>query len=89
MINSITAIDDGIDFIDATITGMGRGAGNLKMELLLTYLNKHHGLNVDFNVLGNIITTFTPLLENINGEQICHTCFLEQIIFHKKKLWIG
>ena len=75
LINSITAIDDGIDFIDATITGMGRGAGNLKMELLLTYLNKHHGLNVDFNVLGNIITTFT--------------CFLEQIIFHKKKLWIG
>ena len=63
LINSITAIDDGIDFIDATITGMGRGAGNLKMELLLTYLNKHHGLNVDFNVLGNIITTFTPLLE--------------------------
>lgn len=61
LINTLTAIDYGIDYVDATITGMGRGAGNLKMELLLTYLNKHNGLDVDFNVLGNVITAFEPL----------------------------
>lgn len=63
LINTLTAIDNGIDYVDATITGMGRGAGNLKMELLLTYLNKHKGLDVDFNVLGDVITAFTPLKE--------------------------
>ena len=61
LINTLTAIENGIDYVDATITGMGRGAGNLKMELLLTYLNKHQGLDVDFNVLGDVITAFTPL----------------------------
>ena len=63
LINTLTAIENGIDYVDATITGMGRGAGNLKMELLLTYLNKHEGLEVDFNVLGDVITAFAPLKE--------------------------
>lgn len=36
--NSIAAIDAGVDFVDATITGMGRGAGNCPLELLLFYL---------------------------------------------------
>ncbi len=61
LINSLTALEDGVDCIDATILGMGRGAGNLKMELLLTYLNKE-GLEVDFNTLGDLITSFSPLL---------------------------
>ena len=63
LINTLTAIENGIDYVDATITGMGRGAGNLEMELLLTYLNKHNGLEVNFNVLGDVITAFTPLKE--------------------------
>lgn len=63
LINTLTAIECGVDFVDATILGMGRGAGNLKMELLLTYLNKHQDLNVDFNVLSELITSFMPLYE--------------------------
>ena len=63
LINTLTAIECGVGFVDATILGMGRGAGNLNMELLLTYLNKYHGLDVDFNVLGNVIMAFTPLIE--------------------------
>ena len=62
LINTLTAIDCGVDYVDATILGMGRGAGNLKMELLLTVLNKQ-GLEVDFNILGDVITSFTPLYE--------------------------
>ena len=38
LINSITAMQEGCEIIDSTITGMGRGAGNLRTELLLTYL---------------------------------------------------
>ena len=60
--NTLKAIETGVDSVDATILGMGRGAGNLNTELLLSYLNKK-GLTVDFNVLGDVITTFNPLFE--------------------------
>lgn len=63
LINTITAMKLGVDYVDATILGMGRGAGNLNMELLLTYLNAHESMQVDFNVLGDVITAFTPLYE--------------------------
>lgn len=61
LINTITAMKLGVDYVDATILGMGRGAGNLNMELLLTYLNAHEGLKVDFNVLSDVISAFSPL----------------------------
>ena len=35
LINSLSAIDLGVNYVDATILGMGRGAGNTKMENLL------------------------------------------------------
>lgn len=60
-INTITAIDCGADIVDATITGMGRGAGNLKTELLLTALNASHELEVDFNALSGVVDDFTIL----------------------------
>lgn len=62
LINTLTAIECGVDFVDATALGMGRGAGNLNMELLLTFL-KNEGLDVDFNVLGDYVSTFQPLLD--------------------------
>lgn len=34
-INGITALENGFDYIDATVTGMGRGAGNLVLEHFL------------------------------------------------------
>lgn len=63
LINTVTAIESGCDYVDATIMGMGRGAGNLNMELLLTYLNAHDNLVVDFNVLGDVVSSFKPLME--------------------------
>ena len=63
LINTLTAIECGVDSVDATILGMGRGAGNLNMELLLTYLNKHFGLSVNFNELGEAVQAFIPLFE--------------------------
>jgi len=37
--NTIAAIEEGVDFVDGTIFGMGRGAGNCPLELLLMYLD--------------------------------------------------
>jgi len=36
--NSEVAIADGVDYVDGTVMGMGRGAGNLKLEQLLLSL---------------------------------------------------
>lgn len=55
--NALSAIEEGVEFIDSTICGMGRGAGNLETELLLTVLNQQ-GLDVDFNILGKVVETF-------------------------------
>ena len=35
----LAAIDEGADVVDATVYGMGRGAGNVPLELLLMYLD--------------------------------------------------
>ncbi|MFV0237934.1 MAG: aldolase catalytic domain-containing protein [Flavobacteriales bacterium] len=60
-INTLTAIDSGCEIVDATITGMGRGAGNLKTELLLTSLANNKGLEVSFNSLSAIVEDFEAL----------------------------
>jgi 4-hydroxy 2-oxovalerate aldolase len=39
LINSLSAIDSGVNYVDATILGMGRGAGNTKMENLLVEIS--------------------------------------------------
>ncbi|OYU85083.1 MAG: hypothetical protein CFE24_03745 [Flavobacterium sp. BFFFF2] len=61
LINTLTAIDCGADIVDVTITGMGRGAGNLKTELLLTSLNAKGLLDFDFNPLSKVVDVFSEL----------------------------
>lgn len=61
LINTITAIDAGCDIVDATITGMGRGAGNLKTELLLTYLESAKKLPVAYRELSKVVSEFEEL----------------------------
>ncbi len=61
LINTLTAIEQGVDIVDCTITGMGRGAGNLKTELLLTVLSSQGKLNFPFNDLSKTVDTFTKI----------------------------
>jgi 4-hydroxy 2-oxovalerate aldolase len=64
LINTLTAIDEGCKIVDATITGMGRGAGNVKTELLLTALNAQGKISVDFNPLSKVVDGVTTLQKN-------------------------
>jgi len=59
--NTLTAIDENVDIVDATITGMGRGAGNLKTELLLCSLQSKKVLDFDYNELAKIVDAFVEL----------------------------
>lgn len=38
--NTLEALNKGIDIVDATVFGMGRGAGNLPLETLIAYYEK-------------------------------------------------
>lgn len=57
--NTIEAVGDGVDWLDATYAAMGRGAGNCAMELLLGFLK-----NPKYNVYPTIqfIEQYIPAL---------------------------
>ena len=56
--NTIVAIDEGADFVDGTIFGMGRGAGNAPLELLLMYLDDPR---FDVRPILNLMDDYVPL----------------------------
>jgi 4-hydroxy 2-oxovalerate aldolase len=60
--NALAAIAAGADIIDSTILGMGRGAGNLKTELLLTYWSELSGDRLDLSDLGSLLEIFQKQL---------------------------
>lgn len=61
LINTITAIDEGCQIVDATITGMGRGAGNLRTELLLTYFDSKNKLELKYASMSGVVASFETL----------------------------
>jgi 4-hydroxy 2-oxovalerate aldolase len=61
--NTLAALQEGVDIVDSTITGMGRGAGNLKTELLLTILQSQNKISFDYNALSKVVDDFTELQE--------------------------
>lgn len=61
--NSLQAVQDGVTWIDGTVLGMGRGAGNVKTEYLAIELDSfrpERSCNIT-NLMGLIRKYFTPL----------------------------
>ena len=59
LVNTITAIENGVNWCDGTLTGMGRGAGNVPTESLLMELeldSKHKGKAMNLH----------PIVEELN-----------------------
>ena len=55
------AIEKGITYCDCTVTGMGRGAGNVTTESLLMELDDKSILDVDLSLLQGTVADFSIL----------------------------
>jgi len=86
--NSLTAINNSIDWVDCTVTGMGRGPGNTKTENLILELGKSKN---NLIVLLNLIKKyFDPLKEKYKwgsnffyyfaGINSIHPSFVQQML---------
>ncbi len=59
LINSIAAVENGITWIDGTVTGMGRGAGNVSTESLILEMSNNGYHNGDGNLIQRTVEDFT------------------------------
>jgi len=60
--NTLASIDGEVNWVDGTILGMGRGAGNAQIENLLIELQKKHYRNYHADALFDLVLSeFTPL----------------------------
>jgi 4-hydroxy 2-oxovalerate aldolase len=59
--NSLAAIEGGATTLDTTVAGMGRGAGNAKTELALSYLAARCGSELDYSRLSAVVDLFVQM----------------------------
>lgn len=89
--NALEAIRCGVHIIDSTIYGMGRAAGNLPTEVLISYLEKENGDRYNSIPVLNIIDRFFVSLKQENnwGYQLptmlsgifkCHPSYAKTLI---------
>ena len=91
--NSLQAIKDGASYIDATVTGMGRGAGNVRLEELLIEIDATNGGQANHEKLIRLIDTHFATLKNEHewGSNIyyfmaavykIHPTFIQELLSH-------
>ncbi len=93
--NTVQAIKQGVTWLDSTINGMGRGAGNLPTELLIPYYYKNK-LNVyEHNSFNNITMLFKKKLKKkynwgysyyylLGAQNNLHPTFIQSILAENK-----
>lgn len=65
--NTLTAIDNGITWVDATVTGMGRGPGNARTEEVAIEVSALRNSSVNLVPLMELIRTYFQPLKNKCG----------------------
>jgi len=93
--NSIEANNNGVKWVDSTVSGMGRGPGNVKTEDLIKYFLKKQGQRVKINSLKKLITKyFLPLKKKykwgpnkyyyLAGRNKIHPTYIQEILSDKR-----
>lgn len=94
--NTITALDNGVTWVDCTVRGMGRGAGNTQTEKLLSKLNtnKYAGKYKTTDIYELVLNRFNPMakiygwgsniLYYISAQNNIHPTFVQELLNDKK-----
>ncbi|WP_255946203.1 hypothetical protein [Streptomyces odontomachi] len=69
--NALAALDNGFDYIDASLCGMGKGGGNLALELIAAHLHFRRLCDVSVTPL---VDAAVGLLTPWKGDQILSRC---------------
>lgn len=87
--NSLTAKNSGVDWLDATITGMGRGAGNTQTERLLAVIGNDYPYNAQpiydlvirhFEKLQSDYGWGTNLLYFLGAQNDVHPTYIQNLL---------
>jgi len=89
--NSLTSIENGVTWVDSTILGMGRGAGNAQTENLLLELNNNYQMSycpeslfdlvlTDFTLLHNQYRWGYSLLYNLAALNNIHPTYIQEML---------
>lgn len=65
--NTLAAMDNGVTWLDATVTGMGRGPGNARTEELVIEVADRRGKNINMVPLMSVIGSYFQPLKNDCG----------------------
>lgn len=65
--NTLRALDEGVTWLDATVTGMGRGPGNAKTEHLALEIAERRGQRCNIVPLMSLIRNFFQPMQNKCG----------------------
>ncbi len=92
--NSLFAMNNKVSWIDSTITGMGRGPGNAKTELMLLEIEKFQRMNIDIIPILNLIKKYFDKLKStynwgtnpfyhLAGKFGIHPTYIQEMISQK------
>jgi 4-hydroxy 2-oxovalerate aldolase len=94
LINSITAVENGVTWCDGTVAGMGRGAGNVSTESLILEMSQsgYHKGNVkmiqpvvkDFTVLKDKYAWGSNLYYHYAANHGIHPTFVQSLLQDKR-----
>ena len=91
LINGVAAFENGVNWIDSTVTGMGRGAGNIQTEFALMQFTKNLNKNSDISLLLKLIEKrFAPMKNKykwgtnpyyfLAGQHKIHPTFIQSML---------
>ena len=95
LINGVAALNNGVKWIDSTVTGMGRGAGNIKTEFALLQFSNYLKKNSDISLLLKLIENrFDPMKHKyqwgtnpyyyLAGQYKIHPTFIQSMLSELK-----
>lgn len=87
--NTLSAINQGVTWVDSTVTGMGRGPGNVKTELIVLEIMNHKKVNI-LGLMNLIENKFNYLKEDygwgtnpyyyLSGKYGVHPTYVQEML---------